>query len=255
MEPKFIREVNGYELLRFNCIDSTNQWIKEALKDGGIRLPAIVNALEMTGARGQGSNRWFFEKGKSVGFTLVTRVPEHYINHLILINKWIAIQTCRTIAEWGGRNTLIKWPNDIYVNGKKLCGMLLEYIDNTYVLAGIGINVRNNTFPEDFEATSLLLETGVTIETEEALDKLTEALTLINFTELPVQARYIHEAFNKLLLGIGKTCTATYQNGYKEEIVLLGVDEYGRAVCENRQTKETKAFHHPAVRLSNFEAY
>lgn len=248
-----IRKVNGYELLQFDCVDSTNQWIKESLKSGAIKLPAIVNALEMTGARGQGANKWFFEKGKSVGFTLVTRIPEHYVNNLILINKWMAIQTRNVIAEWGGENTLIKWPNDIYVNGKKLCGMLLECIDNAYVLAGIGANVKNTVFLGDFEATSLLLETGVAIETEEVLGKLIEELTQINFTQLPVQARYIHEAFNCQLLGLGKKCTATHQDGYKEEIILKGIDEFGRAICENPQTGEIKACHHPTIRLSNFQ--
>ena len=74
------------------------------------------------------------------------------------------------IRETTGLDSVIKWPNDVVVNGKKLCGILTEMsseIDHVnYVVPGIGINVNTESFPEEIRqvATSVYLETGKTLE-------------------------------------------------------------------------------------------
>ncbi|HEX3039128.1 MAG TPA: biotin--[acetyl-CoA-carboxylase] ligase, partial [Caproiciproducens sp.] len=88
-------------------------------------------------------------------------IPEHITN--ITLQAGLAV--CKAIQELTGCPAMIKWPNDVVVGGKKVCGILTEMaaeIDRVnYIVVGIGINVNIPSFPEELrgKATSLLLET------------------------------------------------------------------------------------------------
>ena len=143
--------------------DSTNSWIKRLAKDGAEHGTLAVAEFQSAG-RGRFDRRWEAPEGSSIMMTLLLR-PEfspQYASMLTLVMGMAVAQA----AEELGFNVSIKWPNDIVINGKKLCGILTEMSteDNQirYVVVGIGINVNIREFPEEISstATSLLLESG-----------------------------------------------------------------------------------------------
>jgi BirA family biotin operon repressor/biotin-[acetyl-CoA-carboxylase] ligase len=78
------------------------------------------------------------------------------------------------VAEICGADCDIRWPNDLLLNGRKIAGILVQSADNGALIAGIGVNVDQKSFPEELKAiaTSLRIETGSRHSKEELLDRL-----------------------------------------------------------------------------------
>lgn len=159
--------------LWLDTIDSTNS---EALR----RLPeleggTVLAAREQTAGRGQRGNTWFTEPGKNLTFSIVLKDLSLSAPEAIRLNYLTSVAVV-SFLEVKGVKADIKWPNDIYVRGRKICGMLLE---NTLgpggqLLAsviGIGININQKEFPQLANATSLTLCTGREYGLEEALEE------------------------------------------------------------------------------------
>ena len=159
--------------LWLDTIDSTNS---EALR----RLPeleggTVLAAREQTAGRGQRGNTWFTEPGKNLTFSIVLKGFPLSAPEAIRLNYLTSVAVA-SFLEAKGVKADIKWPNDIYVRGRKICGMLLE---NTLgpggqLLAsviGIGININQKEFPQLANATSLTLCTGLEYGLEEALEE------------------------------------------------------------------------------------
>ena len=153
-------------------IDSTNS---EALR----RLPELENrtvlaARDQTAGRGQRGNTWFTEPGKNLTFSIVLKNLPLKAFEAVRLNYLTSVAVARYL-ESRGAEAAIKWPNDIYVGGRKICGMLIE---NTLgpvgqVMAsviGIGINLNQTAFPQLANATSLSLCTGQSYELETELE-------------------------------------------------------------------------------------
>lgn len=115
--------------------------------------PLLVGCTEyQTKGRGQGTNTWESERGKNLLFTIMCRPVWVPVAGQFVISEAVALAVRDALATYADGFT-IKWPNDIYWNDRKICGMLLE---NTlgnrhikYCLAGIGVNVNQDEFHSD----------------------------------------------------------------------------------------------------------
>lgn len=155
-----------------NSIDSTNS---EALR----RLPelpsgTVLAAREQTAGRGQRGNSWFTEPGQNLTFSVVLKDLPLAASEGVQLN-FLSSLAVVSYLESRGVSAAIKWPNDLYVGGRKICGMLLENgLTPEGRLAcsvvGIGINVNQKAFPQLANATSLTLCTGQTYDLETELD-------------------------------------------------------------------------------------
>lgn len=152
-------------------IDSTNS---EALR----RLPelpggTVLAAREQTAGRGQRGNSWFSAPGENLTFTIVLKNLPLGASQAVRLNYLTSVAVADYL-ESRGVEAAIKWPNDIYVGGRKICGMLIE---NTLgprgellaSVVGIGINLNQKDFPQLANATSLSLCTGQNYELETEL--------------------------------------------------------------------------------------
>ena len=133
-------------------IDSTNSWIKRLAKNGAEHGTLAVAEFQSAG-RGRFDRRWEAPEGSSIMMTLLLR-PEfspQYASMLTLVMGMAVAQA----AEELGFNVSIKWPNDIVISKKKICGILTEMGTNgvkiNYVLIGVGINVNLKEFPEEMQ--------------------------------------------------------------------------------------------------------
>lgn len=164
-ELKRIRRTEwiGEEICYFPVIDSTNTKAKQLAKEGYPSGTYVV-AEQQDAGRGRLGRSWESPRGDGIFMTLMLK-PDIQPNNASMLTLVAALAVAAAIRKCTGRPADIKWPNDIVMNGKKVCGILTEmsaqvdYVN--YVVIGIGINVHNEAFPEELAsmATSLYLET------------------------------------------------------------------------------------------------
>lgn len=203
--------------------DSTNRVAKELSKNGAPEGTLIVAKRQNMGKGRLG--RSFFSPEGGIYMSMVLR-PELPAQQAVLITTCAAVAVARAIEKESGLKTGIKWVNDIFVQGKKVCGILTEAgLDfetgiPEYVVLGIGINVERQTVPEELKEIVGCLE---------------------DFLDTPVEK-------NRLVSGIWKEFAALYQDlflaahmkEYKERSILIGREvtvlapegEYMATVCD-----------------------
>lgn len=144
--------VIGNRIVRLREIDSTNQYMQNLQKEGVHLIEGlVVIADHQTNGRGQRGNNWEVEKGKNITCSIYL-TPHLEIQNQFGLSKLIALSIVDFLSHLGLNNVSIKWPNDIYVNNKKIAGILIENsIRNKRVveaIVGIGLNVNQVTYPD-----------------------------------------------------------------------------------------------------------
>lgn len=152
------------EVLYFDTIDSTNTKAQE-LAEKGYPSGTLVVADKQESGKGRRGRSWVSPSGTGIFMTLMIK-PDINPNNASMLTLVAALAVTKAITSVTGEEAMIKWPNDIVVNGKKVCGILTEmnaqfdYIN--HIVVGIGINVHNESFPEEISqmASSLMIEAG-----------------------------------------------------------------------------------------------
>lgn len=151
-------------IIRLESVDSTNRYARMLIRQGAPHGTLVV-AGEQTAGRGRRGRGWLSPAGEGVFISLILR-PDAPAEKVALLSLQTALAVCQAIEQAAGVKAKIKWPNDIVVGGRKVCGMLLEaeMEDGRLagVAAGVGINVHQTLFPPEIEntATSLDLASG-----------------------------------------------------------------------------------------------
>lgn len=152
------------EVLYFDTIDSTNTKAQE-LAEKGYPSGTLVVADKQESGKGRRGRSWISPSGTGIFMTLMIK-PDINPNNASMLTLVAALAVAKAITSVTGEEAMIKWPNDIVVNSKKVCGILTEmnaqfdYIN--HIVVGIGINVHNESFPEEISqmASSLMIEAG-----------------------------------------------------------------------------------------------
>ena len=144
-------------------IDSTNQEAKKFAR-AGAEEGTLVIADKQTAGKGRLGRSWESPSGTGIWMSLILR-PHLLPKDASQITLIVGLSLCEAIEEVTGLSTQIKWPNDIIINKKKVCGILTEMSAEMegikYIIPGIGINVNMKAFPENLpHATSLAIEGG-----------------------------------------------------------------------------------------------
>lgn len=166
----------GKEIYFFEETGSTNIDAKR-LGEEGAPHGTVVVADKQNAGRGRRGRTWESPAGKDIYFTILLR-PEFPPDRVAGLTLVMALSVVQAIEEECGVEAGIKWPNDVVVNGKKVCGILTELTIETdyiqHVVTGVGINVNLEAVPEEIKetATSLLLESGRKTARAELLRKV-----------------------------------------------------------------------------------
>jgi BirA family biotin operon repressor/biotin-[acetyl-CoA-carboxylase] ligase len=150
----------GRRLLMYDRVESTNSLALELAKDPANDGVAVL-ADEQTAGRGRYGRNWHCPPGAGVLLSLVVFAPAS-VRRPVLLTAWAATTVAEVIRSTSGLDARLKWPNDVLVGGKKVCGILIEH--GTATVVGIGLNV--NQTAEDLrameltEASSLFLCSG-----------------------------------------------------------------------------------------------
>ena len=168
----------GQEIYYYDVTDSTNIRAKELAEEGHPSGTLVVADRQEAG-RGRRGRSWDSPSGTGIFMTLLLK-PEMNPNHASMLTLVAAMAVARAISKCAGTEALIKWPNDIVIGGKKICGILTEMSAQfdfiNHIVIGIGINVHNEHFPEEIAETagSILLQTGKRIRRAELIEQILE---------------------------------------------------------------------------------
>lgn len=162
LRPMLRGTIFGAHLHHFYKIGSTNTIAMAAAADGA-PAGSIYLAEEQTAGRGRGGNSWLSQRSTGIYCSVVLR-PAVAPSEILALSLAAGLAVRSAIEGIdSGVNVDLKWPNDVLVDGKKLCGILAEMNAEAtrvrYVVVGIGINVNQSNFPRDLQATSLRLVT------------------------------------------------------------------------------------------------
>ncbi len=134
------------KLIKFEVLDSTNDYMKRNFKD--FESYDIVAAENQTLGRGRRGNTWVSSKGMAL-FSFFLKDQKLSISDYTKIPLVVGIATLKALKKIEENDYKLKWINDIFLKNKKLCGILVEKVENNFVV-GIGINVRNKV-PKEVE--------------------------------------------------------------------------------------------------------
>lgn len=202
----------GRRILVFDRLPSTNTYAAglggDPANDG-----TVVLARAQTAGRGQYGRSWQCEPGMGVLLSVLL-FPSSVLLRPALLTAWAAVSVCATIHTLTGLQAGIKWPNDVLISGRKVCGILIEQGRGTVVGIGLNLNQTAEAFATAglTQAGSLALLTGACLDHDEAARQL---------------IRHLDEEYDRLCRGDRTTLERCWQ----ERLGLLGKEVI--AVCHD----------------------
>jgi BirA family transcriptional regulator, biotin operon repressor / biotin---[acetyl-CoA-carboxylase] ligase len=163
-------ETLGQEIIYKETIESTNSLAFKLALDGAPEGTCVIAETQKAG-KGRLNRQWFSPSGRNLYMSIILR-PQVHPSKVPPITFLSSLAVYDTIENLTGQKPTLKWPNDVLMNGKKLCGTLLELSTEAelvrFVVVGIGLNVnmKKSEIEEDLrqKATSLFVETKKSYE-------------------------------------------------------------------------------------------
>jgi BirA family biotin operon repressor/biotin-[acetyl-CoA-carboxylase] ligase len=150
-------KVFGKDIIAYKKVDSTND-VAYSLAEKGMKEGTVIVSEEQASGKGRHGRKWVSPPKGGIYISFILR-PEIMPNEIPRITLLAAVAAARAIRDFSGLSALIKWPNDILLNGRKVCGILTEMkaepdaVD--FIILGIGINVNTPAESLPKVATSL----------------------------------------------------------------------------------------------------
>ncbi|MFN7115644.1 MAG: biotin--[acetyl-CoA-carboxylase] ligase [Saprospiraceae bacterium] len=171
----------GKVLLHFTTLESTNTYATELLAKSKPIEGTVISTFCQTAGIGQIGSKWESEPNKNLSFSLLLYPTFLAPREQFRLNIAVSLSVQAFIAKYTQKTVKIKWPNDIYVGSRKICGILIQNSITTQALQssiiGIGVNVNQLHFSENApNATSLALETNREFPLPELLENLCQQL-------------------------------------------------------------------------------
>lgn len=247
----------GRQIYHYDVLDSTNAQLKRMAEEAEcgttdslgecqacvmgdsepVRHGAVVVAETQTAGRGRRGRQWNSSRGTGLWFSMLLK-PDISPEHAPMLTLVAAMAVARAIEQMAGIRPGIKWPNDIVLSGKKVCGILTEMkaradgID--YIILGIGINVKVQEFPEEIVqiATSLETECRCTIDMDILLEAvLKEFEHYYDLYMRTLDFRLMQDEYNRCLVNRDKQVKVLDPQGAYEGIA-RGINAQGELLVE-----------------------
>ncbi len=186
----------GRRVLVYDVLESTND-LAASLADDPSNDGVAILAARQTAGRGQHGRRWQSPAGSAVLMSILC-FPDGPTRRPPVLTAWAAVSVCEAALQAAGVEATIKWPNDVQVEGRKVCGILTEQGRGTVV--GIGLNVNQSA--DDFAAAGLPEATSLRMEGGRALSREDVAQTLL---------RCLDAEYGRLLQGDRNTLEAKWR--------------------------------------------
>lgn len=217
-----------------NSVTSTNDVAKAAARDTNLQT-AVFIAGEQTAGKGRKGRIWASKPGQGVYMTFLVR-PKTDPEKISGLTLAAAVAVCGAVESVSEFRPLIKWPNDVIVNGRKAAGILTESMVNMdgveFVVCGIGINTDASLFEDDIRSTAFALRCNNTLLAAAVIDRFLDAYDTFSANGLKPFMDVFHSRS-----AIAGTVTVTGMGG-SETGELIGYDDDGAILLKSGgQTK------------------
>lgn len=248
----------GRQVVYEPVVDSTNNKAKR-LAEEGAGHGTLVLADQQSQGKGRRGRSWSTPPGTAVAMTVIVRPgmrPEQ-ASMLTLIMGLAVASACRSLFELDAQ---IKWPNDIVIGGKKLCGILTEMSAEMneihYLVIGTGINVNMEEFPMEIRdtATSLCLELGKKVRRADVIQRCLEYFEQYYdvFMETENLSR-LQKLYNQLLVSRDRQ-VRVLTPGNEYQGISRGINDKGELLVE-REDGKTEAVYAGEVSVRGIYGY
>jgi len=241
----------GQSLIYFEELDSTNTYMKK-LSAGEVAHGQLCLADHQRRGRGQYERNWETAPGKNLTFTLAFMPPEAGRFHILTLA--CARAAIAEIEETINQKAVIKWPNDVFVNQKKVGGLLTEAVFNgnsiDRLLIGIGLNINQEQFSGELQSTASSLKQ----ESTSAIDREAFLCGFLSRLEFEYSRWLRHDielvrSINKKIIGYGKWVDLQVDDRPLDgEFKLLGVNEEGELTGISKEG-DLETFSHEQIRV------
>lgn len=213
----------------YDSINSTNEKAVEILNEKN-HNSFLVIANEQTAGKGRSGKSFYSPKDSGVYFSVVIH-NDCGISDVTGLTPMAAVAVVNCVEKLTKLNPMIKWVNDIYIDGKKVCGILVQKIKNAYVI-GIGINITTSVFPDDLHGIAGSL--GIDIDKNILISDITRQIFEMseNLSERNFMKKYREKS-----LVIGKEISY-HINGIAHTGIAIGIDDFGGLIVEKNGKKK-----------------
>jgi len=211
----------GHRVLVYQETDSTNNRCAELARDLD-HHGTVILAYSQTAGRGQHGRTWLTDPGSAILLSVLL-FPPPSLRRPAILTAWAAVSVCELLREIGTPPPTIKWPNDILIQGRKVCGILIEQTRG--VITGIGLNVNQSREMLDEhglnEAASMSLFSGEHYAIDEMAQRLIHRLD-VEYSSMVDQG--IDDLERRWKDDLGLVDDQVIVEGYKENLTGLLVD-------------------------------
>ena len=244
-------------IFTYRLLESTNKTAKQKVIEGAVNGTVIL-AEEQSGGRGRMGRTFFSPANKGLYMSFILK-PDFNVDKALLITAATAVAVCRAVRNMGGPEMQIKWVNDIFAKGRKVCGILTEAITNfesgriDAIIIGIGVNcsLQNEEMPDEIRDTAGALS-EITSRNRLAAEIINELMGIIaEFAGDKPYPEYIDEYRRRSM--ILRKDIKVYKNVASDEYVNAKAidisDEGGLIVIYENGVKETLNSGEISIRL------
>lgn len=239
----------GHTMIHVDRTESTNNYAISQVAVNEVEDGAVFLTYRQTAGRGQRNNRWESEDGKNLTFSIFLKPSFLEIHRQFMLSKMV----CLGLVSFLSRHTegvKIKWPNDIYVGGRKICGILIENAIMGSTISqsviGIGLNMNQTRFLSPApNPVSLKMVTGKEYPLEVSFRELLNAIDLWYVRLREGRYRELDEAFHENLYRLDEW------HRYRDEThaytgMITGVNAIGQ-LCIREQDGQAHEYHFKEV--------
>ena len=229
-----------FNIIHFSELDSTNNYAQQQIENNLLNEGDVIFTTTQKAGKGQGSNEWESKPGCNLLMSLILVPKGIEASQQFVLTQIISLAIVELIKRHldvvpNNYNVTIKWPNDIYVNDKKIAGMLFQnFIKGNAIehsIVGIGINVNQTKFISSApNPISLINYTNKKIDIPTFLNEL--LICISEYYEKYKEANNLSELKNKYIENLYQhNCWANYANSNsKFTAKIIDVDQYGRLI-------------------------
>ena len=234
------------KIIYYKQLDSTNTEIARLAAEGAAHGTVVV-ADAQTAGKGRRGRGWESPAGENVYMSVLLR-PDCVSDRAPMLTLVMAYSVAKALKELGFIDVQIKWPNDLVLSGKKICGILTEMqlkdTEIDYVVVGVGINVNTTNFPEELKdtATSLYMESGRVSDRETLVESIVEYFDGAYRQFLETQdLSFLKEAYNDMLVNVGRE-VRVLEPGNEYTAYAQGINTEGELLVRTAEGEEKRIY-------------
>ncbi len=234
----------GKVLLAFEALDSTNGYALELLAKSKPIEGTVISTFRQTEGRGQIGSKWESEPDKNLSLSIILYPTFLAPREQFALNISIALAVRTFVAKYTEKMVKVKWPNDIYIESRKIAGILIQNSITMqavqFSVIGVGVNINQTQFSKNVpNATSLAAETGQGFALHELLEPLCQEVEQ-HYLHLKNTQYRIHLQENYLSYLYQYQQVATFQraDGSIFSGIITGISDSGKLLIQNKGVVE-----------------